>query len=62
MDDGRKTRISAFHPWMKSEKREKERFRRGGKLESPNFRVSAQAENQKQIKTALPPRRKTKNR
>ena len=60
-DDGRKTRISAFHPRMKSEKREKERFRRGGTSESPNFHGSAQAENQKQIKTAFPPRRKIKN-
>ena len=60
-DDERKTVKTAFHPRMKSEKREKERFRRGGKSESPNFHVSAQAENQKQIKTAFPPRRKIKN-
>ena len=59
MADERKTANSASHPRMKSEKREKERFRRGGKSESPNFRASAQAENQKQIKMASPPRRKS---
>ena len=60
MDDERKTANSAFHPRMKSKKREKQRFRRGGKSESPNFRISARAENQKQIKTAR--RRPTKRR
>lgn len=59
MDGGRKTRISAFHPWMKSEKREKERFRPGGKPKTAKNCISATAENQKQIKMASPLRRKS---
>ena len=43
---------------MTSEKREKERFRPGGKLEISKKNASAAAENQNHSKTALPPRRK----
>ena len=60
-DDGRKTRISASHPRMTNEKREKQRFRRGGKSESPNFCISNPLESQNHPFSALPTPWKSKN-
>ena len=45
---------------MKSEKREKERFRPGGKSKTPKNCISAWAENQNHSISTLPPRRKIK--
>ena len=46
---------------MTGEKREKERFRRGGKSKSLKNCISARAESQNYSKTAFPPGRKIKN-
>ena len=58
--ENRKTGKTAFHPRMTSGKREKERFRHGGKSKSLENCASATAESQKLLKTTFPPRRKIK--
>ena len=58
MAESEKTVKIGFPPWLTSKKRQKYHFRPGGNAKNEKNSVSAAAENQKQINSGFPPRRK----